>query len=231
MATKRHPAMTLVAYFLSRCGEVVPDRQSPRPPKVLMATTWERAYAMFYRMLGDGRTFAVFRNSMKNVRDYFDSHIDSGRVGWRTKGFVGTDDRPPRPLSRQTKEVIDAWQSRSDDELWEAVKKYADQSAQSVDDSIISDLAAELDPQRQAIIARTEGGRKVIVSIRVERDPSLRAAALNIHGTTCASPYRTHFRTFARERGESAKPEVLNWQADARVRVLFGGVEANRTVS
>jgi predicted HNH restriction endonuclease len=141
---------------------------------------------MFYRKLGDGRTFAVFRNSMKNVRDYFDSHINSGRVGWRAKGSEGGENRPPRPLSKQTKDVIDAWKSRSDEELWEAVRQYADQGVQFVGDAILSDLAAELDPERTVILAKTEGGRKVVVSIRVERDPSLRAAAISLHGTKCA---------------------------------------------
>jgi len=40
-------------------------------------------------------------------------------------------------------------------------------------------------------------------------------------------PYRTHFQTFARERGESAALEILKCEALTKVRVWFG--EGDRT--
>jgi 5-methylcytosine-specific restriction protein A len=185
MTERQSRELTLVAYFLSRCGAIVPGKRSPAPPRVLGVQTWNRAYAMFYGRLGAGRTFMVFRNSLRNARDDFDGHLDSGRIGWRAKGTEGDDHRPPRPLPKQKQDAVDTWRSRSDDELWRAVRQFADDTVQFVGSSVLLDLAAELDPEKPAIIVRTEGGRKVIVSIRVERDPSLRAAAIKLHGTTC----------------------------------------------
>ena len=54
----------------------------------------------------------------------------------------------------------------------------------SISGSVLADLEAELEPDEE-IRARTEGGRKVIISTRVERDPSLRSAAIRLHGTQC----------------------------------------------
>jgi 5-methylcytosine-specific restriction protein A len=178
--------MTLVAYFLSRCGAPREGKRVPAPPAALGVETWSRAYAMFYGKLGAGRTWTVFRNSLKNARDDFDSHTPSGRVGWREKGSEGASDRPPRPLPLLKQRLIDHWESRSDEELWNAVKPFADQAVQSIGELVLADLAAELDPEPSAILLRTEGGLKVIVSIRVERDPTLRAAALAVHGTKCS---------------------------------------------
>jgi 5-methylcytosine-specific restriction protein A len=186
MALEQHHQIVLVAYFLSRCGSVVAGRRSPGPPDSLRAPTWERAYAMFYGRLGRRRTYTAFRNSLKNARDDFDSHLGSGRIGWRAKGFEGTQDRPPRRLTKQKQDVIVAWAHRSDAELWEEVRHFIDASVLSIDDMIISDLAGELDPGRPAIAAKTEGGKRVVVSVRAERDPSLRAAAIKLYGTTCA---------------------------------------------
>lgn len=185
MTEKQSRELTLVAYFLSRCGATIPGKRSPAPPSVLGVQTWNRAYAMFYGRLGAGRTFMVFRNSLRNARDDFDGHLDSGRIGWRAKGTEGDEHRPPRLLPKQKQDAVDAWRLRSDDELWRAVRQYADDTVQFVGSSVLLDLAAELDPEKPAIVARTEGGRKVIVSIRIERDPSLRAAAIRLHGTTC----------------------------------------------
>jgi hypothetical protein len=185
MTLRHSPEMTLVAYFLSRCGERVPNKKALGPPTVLGAKNWERAYAMFFATLGDGRTLSVFRNGLKNARDDFDGHLPSGRAGWRAKGSQTATQRPPRPLTSQEQELMQIWSSRSDDDLWKSARRFADQTVGSVEHFILSDLAAELDPEKSGIIKKTEGGRKVIVSVRVERDPSLRAAAIRAHGTTC----------------------------------------------
>jgi 5-methylcytosine-specific restriction protein A len=48
--------------------------------------------------------------------------------------------------------------------------------------AVLSDLDIDDPPDGKR---KTEGGRRVVVSSRVERDPSLRAAALRLHGHDC----------------------------------------------
>src|SRR5262249_46228100 len=122
MAVRRSSEMWLVAYFLSRCGQRRPGRRMPGPPPHLQANSWEEAYALFFPRLHGGPSFSVFHHSMKNARDMFDGHHDSGRVGWRENEA----ERPPQPLNRDAQGIMDEWQGRSDDELWQAVRHYAD---------------------------------------------------------------------------------------------------------
>src|SRR5258705_3799916 len=54
---------------------------------------------------------------------------------------------------------------------------------QLVFDDLISIEDSEND---KSFISKTEGGKKVIISYRYERNPSLRGAAFRIHGHDCA---------------------------------------------
>jgi len=85
---------------------------------------------MFFPRLHSGRSLSVFHHSMKNARDMFDGHLDSGRVGWRESDEV---ERPPQSLNRDAQSIMDEWQEWSDDALlWEAVKPYADLRARGL---------------------------------------------------------------------------------------------------
>ena len=111
----------VVAYFLSRCGEAALAGGPPRPPSALRVATWNEAYALFYAVFGQGRTARSFRNSLKNARDAFDSHLDSGRVGWRESA----PDRPPGALTAMATRVLAAWKDRSDRDVAEYALQFA----------------------------------------------------------------------------------------------------------
>jgi predicted HNH restriction endonuclease len=50
---------------------------------------------------------------------------------------------------------------------------------------LLDDTDSQQGEQADDRRCRTEGGRKVMISTRVERDPGLRGAAIRIHGTSC----------------------------------------------
>lgn len=178
---RRSRELVLVGYFLSRCGDQATSPGTVRPPQVLGTSEWKKAYAIFYRELRDGRSLRSFSNTLKNSRDAFDAWLDSGRVGWRTADQA----KEPRPLGTTEQVVFDEWTDKSESELWLKVRTFADLDVVSIDTNVLADLEAELDPDEE-IRARTEGGKKVVISTRIERDPSLRSAAIRIHGTQCA---------------------------------------------
>jgi len=178
MSVKRSPEMVLVGYFLARSGRHA--ESGTLPPLQLDTNHWNRAYAAFFAALGGGRTLQTFSNSLKNARDLFDARVDSGRVGWRQRG----SDREPLPLTNEAQRVFERWEDASDEELWETVAQYADIAATQVTTSVLTDALAEFGPDEQ-VQARTEGGRRVVVSTRIERDPRLRDDAIRLHGTSC----------------------------------------------
>jgi hypothetical protein len=108
MGEKRSEEMILAGYFLSRCGVI-------DPPPQLGTTSWETAYAMFYRRLGGRRDLPTFQRSLRNVRDAFDSHCDNGRKGWYKDGR-------PAPLARVNLVIFDEWQPRDVQRLWNKVQ-------------------------------------------------------------------------------------------------------------
>ena len=172
--------MVEAAYFLARYGESS-DSGLTAPPQELEVSSWKQAYAAFYASLGEGRTLRSFANSLKNARDVYDAHIPTGRIGWRQAGA----ERPPVDLPSMHQEVWDAWQNRERNELWGSVRQFTDLRVGTVGAQELDDLdvqAGEAEIRR----SRTEGGKKVTISARVERDPALRNEALKVHGTACA---------------------------------------------
>jgi len=178
--TKRTAEMWLVGYFLSRFG-VGAEGRTVAPPLELSVTEWNRAYAMFYRALGGGRTLAGFANSLKNARDSFDAHVSSGRVGWRRDDEA----REPAELPDAARRVLESWRNRTEAEVWAGVSGFADMSAAAVSTEVLSDLYAELEADARDAHVRTEGGRRAVVTMHIERDPSLRDAAIRLHGCRC----------------------------------------------
>lgn len=104
-----------VGYYLSRRG--VKD-----PPIELNADTWHAAYSSFYLILGRGKSENEFRNSLKNVRDHFDSHHNySRRRGWRL------EDGSPQPLSALLQDVFNDLEQLRDETLWGRIRPYLSQ--------------------------------------------------------------------------------------------------------
>ena len=133
MRVKRSKAMWQVAYFLSKCGDL---RQPPTP---LHTGSWEQAYAFFYPKLHAGRRVDTFHNSLKNARDAFDSHVGSGRIGWRED----EDGRAPQPLNGVAQSILDSWGSLSDNELWNAIRPYFEPRARGASEAQLLALASE----------------------------------------------------------------------------------------
>jgi hypothetical protein len=180
MKFNRSPEMLLVGFFLARCGRRT-EAGASSPPQQLHTDQWKRAYVVFFSALGDGRTLNSFCNSLKNTRDLFDARVDSGRVGWRET----SREREPLRLTQPAQRVFDRWNTASDSALWDAVSVFADTEVAGISDAVLSDALAERDPDEREAQSRTEGGRKVVISTRVERDPRLRDDAIRIHGLAC----------------------------------------------
>lgn len=177
MSIERSHEFILTALYLSRCGRQV-EGGTPLPPAELGTDSWSVAYAAFFDQLGGGRTLRSFHNSMKATRDQFDSHVESGRTGWLVKG-------KPKPLPEADAAILKEWRGRTDRELWTAVSAWADPAIGSVPKSVLADLEAESDEADERVTLGREGSVKAVVSRRRERSPTLRAAALRIHGYRC----------------------------------------------
>ena len=175
--------MVEVAYFLSKFGERKTGTSRMAPPAELGVTTWKDAYAAFYSRLGGHRTPSAFRNSLKNQRDTFDAFIEeSGRQGWKQAGA----DQPIEHLTRRNKEVFERFSGMEREEVWSHVSQYVSYLPNATEENVADDLAAQ-DSACTDTSSKTEGGRKVYISYKAERDPKLRSAALNIHGFDCAA--------------------------------------------
>ncbi len=170
--------MLIVAYYLSRCGQQVKGRRS-KPPYALGVKTWREAYELFFDAMSDGRTLAQFHNSLKNARDTFDILFENGRIGW-----IDENGRQPT-LSARFLRIHEAWKDQND---WE-LEAFA-LSLQTCEQLV------EISPVR----ARTEGGKRVHVSVRCERDPRLRTDAVELHGLDCMA-CGFNFETFYGESG------------------------------
>ena len=177
MSIERSKEFILAALFLSRCSRKV-DAGNPLPPAKLKTKSWEAAYASFFEALGAGRNLRSFHNSLRATRDQFDSHVDSGRLGW----WVGDK---PKPLPERDARVLEEWVTRTDSELWEAVRPFVDLDGAAPPSSVRSDLRTDSEEDDDSGSVGREGNTTAVVSRRRERSPRLRAAALRIHGYAC----------------------------------------------
>ena len=163
---ERSPLMMITSYYLARCGEHRSNRPAG-PPVALGVATWEAAYDVFYDAMGDGRTSSQFRNSMKNARDTFDILFDNGRIGW-----IDKDGQQPS-LSDRFKRVDEQWKGRPDKELETFVL------------DLVNDMPMPGPTNAASQDVKTEGGERVFISVRRERNSTLRNNALAIHGYDC----------------------------------------------
>ena len=167
---KRSPEMMMVSYYLSRCGQSRSDK-SDGPPAGLGVKSWKAAYDFFFEALGDGRTRSQFRNSLKGVRDLFDTLFDNGRVGWKDR------DGQQITLSTRCKDLHEEWKDRPREELEKFVL--------GLREGFLADDPNEfMSPSQEA---KTEGGQRVFTLVRPERNRKLRQEALALHGYDCMS--------------------------------------------
>ncbi|MDD3343927.1 MAG: ATP-binding protein, partial [Sulfurospirillaceae bacterium] len=102
-----------IGYFLSRRG-------TNEPPKELEVNSWKEAYQCFYEKVNpSNKTLQEFENSLKNVRDHFDSYMKNERRGWHD------DNGQPDKLPEQYQFVLGYLSQLSDEKLWEYIKPYA----------------------------------------------------------------------------------------------------------
>jgi HNH endonuclease len=144
----------------------------PGPPFELDVVTWDQAYALFWSALGDGRSEETFANSLKNARDNYDSHIESGRIGWMASRQG--EARNPQPLSQEELRVVSFWEARPRGALWRAVSRFiSDPTTKHRDEQWREGLD---DPDQREEVAR-----------RVRRGQTLlRARLLQVYGSRCA---------------------------------------------
>ena len=178
MKVDRSDAFILVALFLSRYGRRV-EGGPPLPPARLGTDSWREAYAGFFHTLAAGRSLLSFHRSLKLTRDQFDSHVDSGRVGLLVGGEL-------KPLPKPDAEIFATWGSRSEDELWQAIRSSWESGDVPIPPSVLDDIQVETEQaDEEEVSLGLEGRSRAIVSTMRERSPRLRAATLNIHGYLC----------------------------------------------
>lgn len=169
---KRSTNFVEVAYFLSRFG--LND-----PPILLQTDSWKEVYHMFYESLNEGRKILAFEHSMKNSRDAFDCHFtDTQREGWKDKNGN------PNKLTGVSLDVFNRLNKLSENEIWGLISKFTNLETRNYQ-NVFENLSAIEYSERDENTVKTEGGEKVYISTRIERNPSLRNSALKIHGCSC----------------------------------------------
>ena len=199
----RSDNLVRAAYFLARCG-------THAPPEQLETSSWARAYSCFFAALGNGRTHRTFRNTLKSSRDEFDGHVPNARRGWQ------------KPLPDQNERILRAWSGRSDEEIWESVREFADLRVATVEARILHDLDAEIAPLGEHVMVGFDGESKARVTTVRERDPALRDVALRLHGTSCQAcgfDFETFYGEWGRGFAEVHHVELLS-EAPAHGRVV-----------
>ncbi|PRH85456.1 hypothetical protein C5L14_20925 [Labrys okinawensis] len=178
---QRSAELMMVGCFLSRFGEIGANGKSA-PPEEVGTSTWANAYLCFYRSLSGGRSIRQFGHALKNTRDEFDGFFANGRVGWRSKSL----EREARPLTPDMQLVFDRCLRMDRSDHWLQIAKYRSLDWYLAELPEVNRLKENPNASELAdIISRTEGGRKVALLQRVERDPRLRAQAMKLHGPVC----------------------------------------------
>lgn len=176
----RSKQLWIVAFYLSKFCRPIEGKKIA-PPIELGVENWRDAYRMFYESLGGGRTIDAFEHSLKNARDAYDSHmIESTRIGWRDK--KGN----PSPLDEPAQRIFEKYSSKSQVETWNEIKEWANLKIKDLGKEIEDLIAIQQVEEHQIVKSKTEGGKKVIISFRYERNPTLRNQAFKIHGYDCA---------------------------------------------
>ncbi len=112
MSNSLEEGLIEVGYFLSRLG-------ISAPPKYLNSNKWNEAYNKFYSTFGENKSVEEFRNSLKNIRDHFDSHLENSREGWKN------DDGSPQKLSAPLQTVFNSLEKLDNESLWDKIRPLA----------------------------------------------------------------------------------------------------------
>lgn len=134
-----------VGYFLSKVG-------IDEPPPHLKARTWKEAFAKFYGSFGASKTETEFHNSLKNLRDHFDSHLSNNRAGWLEK-----DGKSPQELSSANSEVLNELEKLTLNELWIRIKPYA---TTSYDEKIAQSQSRKITREKAKYFSSEFNGRR-----------------------------------------------------------------------
>ncbi|MFK7813464.1 MAG: HNH endonuclease [Maribacter sp.] len=178
---KRSKEFLEVGFYLSKFGLINEGEKYPSPPLRLKVHKWNDAYRIFYEKLNGGRTILAFGRSLKNARDAFDSHLpNSKRIGWLS------DNKKPNPLGKEAQIIFDNLLKKSESEVWETISKYSDLKIKEYK-QVFEDLIGIQESESEYKTGKTEGGKKVVISSKYERQPSLRKDAIDIHGLECAA--------------------------------------------
>ena len=129
----------------------------------------------------------------------------------------------PKPLPELDATILSQWEGLPDGELWAAVSVWADSAIGSVPKRVLTDLEAESDQEDEIVALGREGSVKAVVSRRRERSPTLRAAALRIHGYRC----QVCDFSFAEAYGEWGKGFAEVHHVEELSQVSETGVETN----
>ena len=75
----RSPGMVRLVYFLHHNARHQPNGPS-QPPTEFDDLNWREVYEQFFEVLGEGRSFNIFKNSAEglrkgNIRDYLENGI------------------------------------------------------------------------------------------------------------------------------------------------------------
>jgi 5-methylcytosine-specific restriction endonuclease McrA len=137
--------------------------------------------------LGDGRSEKSFCASLKNAKDVFDAHVDSGRIGW-VDHAAGDEPYRQEGLVRS---VLEEWGSRSDDDLRNAVTDILTgaATAPTSDQALLISRTRTARGKLKPRGGRPDGNRKptkveTIIQSFV-RDPYVRAFVLEEANGTC----------------------------------------------
>ena len=169
---KRTKAFVQVSLFLSKYGK-------NNPPASLATESWKEAYHIFFESLNEGRPVSTLEHSLKASRDTFDGYFpETDREGWKEK--TGE----PKILAGLNKEVYKEFKDKTEQEMWQVVSQYANLLSKEYESEFDNLIALE-ESEKPETKAMTEGGTKVVISYKIERNPLLRGQALKIHGCKC----------------------------------------------
>lgn len=166
-----------IGYFLSREGKL-------DPPWQLETSKWSNAYLLFYNKMNGGRTPMEFMNSLKNIRDQFDSYFpETKREGWKDN----KDKSKPTKLSISLRNTFEKYRNKEANIIWDRIKEFVDSSYNFTKTEIEDAFLPQRFDYFESRQVFTEGQKKVKISNFIERNPKLRKLAISYHGTNCAA--------------------------------------------
>lgn len=135
----------VVAYYLSKYDIQALER--------LGYKNWKSAFLSISNILN------LKTNTIKNMRDDFDSIHPNNRVGWYQREF-----RPSR------KEVIEKYQEKSEEELFEIVKNILDKNYRTIDESLTNNINIKEIKNEKIILKNVTAKTIATYNERIEKD-------------------------------------------------------------